>query len=73
MVVSAATDTAFTSPVSGTDNGNGHWSLSGLSDLSSGVSTTIYIKLQVNGQDKTTDGAAASGANAYTSFVVTAQ
>jgi hypothetical protein len=73
MVVSAATDTAFTSPVSGTDGGNGHWSLSGLSGLSSGVTTTIYVKMNVNDEDKTTSGAVASGTNAYTSFVITPQ
>jgi hypothetical protein len=73
MVVTAATDTAFTSPVSGVDGGNGHWSLAGISGLSSGVTATIYVKLSVNGEDKTTDGLAASGANAYTPFVVTPQ
>jgi len=73
MAVSAATDTAFTSPVIGADNGGGHWSLTGLSGLSSGVTATVYVKMQVNGQDKTSDGAAASGSNAYTSFIVTPQ
>ena len=73
MVVTASTDTAFSSPVSGVDGGNGHWSLAGISGLSSGVATTIYVKLNVNGEDKTTDGLAASGANAYTPFVVTPQ
>jgi hypothetical protein len=73
MVVTAATDTAFTSPVSGVDGGNGHWTLSGLSDLVPNQTTTIYVKLQVNGQNKTADGAAASGTNAYTPFLVTPQ
>jgi hypothetical protein len=73
MVVSAATDTAFTAPVVGTDAGNGHWSLAGLGGLTSGVTTTIYVKLQVNGENKTTNGAAASGANSYTPFIVTPQ
>ena len=73
MAVSAATDTTFTSPVIGADNGGGHWSLTGLSGLSSGVTATVYVKMQVNGQDKTSDGAAASGSNAYTSFIVTPQ
>jgi len=72
MVVSAATDTAFTSPVSGVDGGNGHWSLA-VGGLSSGVATTIYVKMNVNGENKTTNGTTASGANAYTSFVVTPQ
>jgi hypothetical protein len=73
MVVTAATDAAFTSPVSGVDGGNGHWSLPGISGLSSGVSTTIYVKLRVNDEDKTTDGLDATGANSYTPFVVTPQ
>ena len=74
MVVSAATDTAFTSPASVvTDNGNGHWTLSGLSGLVSGQTTTIYVKLNVNGEDKTTNGALASGVNAYQPYVVTPQ
>jgi hypothetical protein len=73
MTVTAATDTAFSSPIVGVDGGNGHWSLPGLGGLTSGVTTTIYIKMNVNGEDKTTNGAAPSGANAYTSFVVTPQ
>ncbi len=71
MVVSAATDTSFASPGTSFDNGNGHWVVSGLSGLSSGVTSTIYVKLQVNGQDKTTNGSAASGSNAYAAFAVT--
>jgi len=73
MVVSAATDTAFSSPVIGTDGGDGHWSLSGLTGLTSGVTTTIYVKLQVNLEDKTTNGTTASGSNAYQPYVVTPQ
>jgi hypothetical protein len=72
MVVTAATDTAFTSPISGVDGGNGHWSLA-VGGLSTGTTATIYIKMNVNGEDKTTNGAAAAGINAYTSFVVTPQ
>jgi hypothetical protein len=74
MVVSAATDTAFTSPASVvTDYGNGHWSLSGLSGLVSGQTTTIYVKLSVNGENKTTNGLAPTGTNAYQPYVVTPQ
>jgi hypothetical protein len=56
-----------------TDNTNGHWSVSGFSNLVSAQTGTIYVKLNVNSQDKTTNGAAASGGNAYATFVVTPQ
>ncbi len=70
--VQASADNTFASNVvSGTDNGNGHWSLAGITDLATAGTHTIYVKLQVNGQDKTTNGAAASGTNAYQTFVVT--
>jgi hypothetical protein len=73
MSVQAAMDSAFASPLTAADNGNGHWSVSGLSGLVSAQTTTVYVKVNVNGQDKTTNGAAASGSNAYASFVVTPQ
>jgi hypothetical protein len=72
MIVQASTDNTFASNVvSGTDDGNGHWSLAGITDLSTAGTHTVYVKLNVNGQDKTTDGAAASGMNAYQTFIVT--
>jgi len=71
MTVQASTDSSFSSSVGGADKGNGHWSLSGLSGLVSGQTATIYVKLNVNNQDKTTNGNAASGANAYATFLVT--
>jgi hypothetical protein len=49
----------------------GHWSLSDLTGLVSGQTGTIYIKLNVNGEDKTTDGNPVSSANAYATFTVT--
>jgi len=74
MIVSASTDSAFASGVAtGIDDAHGHWSLSGLTNLVSAQTTTVYVKLNVNGQDKTTNGAAASGGNAYATFVVTPQ
>jgi hypothetical protein len=69
MTVEASTDGSTW--VTGTDNGGGHWSLSGLSGLSTGVTGTVYIKLNINNEDKTTDGSAPSGSNAYASFTVT--
>ena len=53
----------------------GHWSVPGLSALTSGVTGTIYVQMNVgNGtavEQKTTDGMAVSGANGYASFIVT--
>ena len=73
MTMQASMDSAFTSPLSAVDNGNGHWSVSGLTGLVSAQTTTIYVKLNVNSQNKTTNGAVASGSNAYATFVVTPQ
>jgi hypothetical protein len=71
MIVTAATDSSFTSPVSAVDDGNGHWSVSGLSGLTSGSTGTIYIKMNINTMDKTTDGKTPSGSNGYATFAVT--
>lgn len=70
MTVQASSDSSFSTPVTGTDKGNGHWSLSGLTGLVSGQTATIYVKLNVNSQDKTTNGNAASGTNGYATFLV---
>ena len=69
VAVSASTD--GTNWVAATDNTGGRWSVTGLSGLVSGQTGTIYVKLSVNGEDKTIDGNAASGANAYAKFTVT--
>ncbi len=68
MTVEASTDLA--NWVSATDNSHGHWSVGGISGLLSGQTGTIYVKVNVNGEDKTTDGNAPSGSNAYASFTV---
>jgi hypothetical protein len=73
MTVQASMDSAFSSLLTVDDNGNGHWSVSGLTGLVSAQTSTVYVKLSVNVQDKTTDGAAASGSNAYATFIVTPQ
>jgi hypothetical protein len=73
MTVQASMDSAFSSPMIAVDNGDGHWSVSGLTGLVSAQTTTVYVKLSVNGQNKTTNGAAASGSNAYATFIVTPQ
>jgi len=69
MTVDASTDGS--SWVAATDNTKGSWSIPGLSGLVSGTTGTIYVRMKVNGEDKTTDGNAASGANGYATFVVT--
>ncbi len=57
--------------IAATDNGNGHWSVTGLTGLTSGVAGKIYVRLTVNGEQKTTDGSAAAGTNGYQEFTVT--
>jgi hypothetical protein len=56
-----------------TDNGNGHWSASGISGLTDDVQGTLYVKLTVNGEQKTTNGGApaGNGTNDYGIFLVT--
>lgn len=67
--VSVSTDE--TNWIPATDYTGGHWSVSGLSGLSAGVTGTIYVKITINGEQKTTDGSAVSGANGYAAFTVT--
>jgi hypothetical protein len=77
VVVTASTDSTFpVSPgatVDATDDGNGHFSFTGLTDLVSAATHTVYVKLNVDAEDKTSDGLAtnASGTNLYQSFKVT--
>lgn len=66
--VEASTD--GTTWVPGTSEG-AHWSLPGLVGLASGAAGHVYVRLTVNGEQKTTDGNAPSGANAYADFTVT--
>jgi hypothetical protein len=70
VTVQASTD-GSTWSADAAETSTGHWSLSGLSGLVSGQTGTLYIKLNVNGEDKTTDGNAASGSNGYAVFTVT--
>ncbi|MDD2733105.1 MAG: hypothetical protein PHF56_04125 [Desulfuromonadaceae bacterium] len=50
-----------------TDSGNGHWTATGITP---DVSSKIYVKLTVNGLQKTTDGAAVGAANGYQTFTI---
>lgn len=68
MTVEASTDNG-SSWNSLTDDGGGHWSVSGLSGLGSGG--TIKLRLILNSEQKTTDGLAVSaGANDAATFTV---
>ena len=69
MSVEASAD-GGSSWVPAIDNANGHWSVPGLTGLVSGMTGTIYVKMTVNAEDKTTDGNAVSGANGYATFIV---
>lgn len=66
MTVEASTDKAAWTALN--DDGNGHWSKAGLQTLSPGAH--LYIRLMVNGEQKTTDGSAAGTSNAYGDFTV---
>jgi hypothetical protein len=69
VVVEASTDK--TNWIAATETSNGHWTVAGLPGLTSGVAGSIYVRLTVNGEQKTTDGAAVGAANAYQTFTVT--
>jgi len=69
--IEVAVSTDETNWIPATDYTGGHWSVSGLSGLTADVTGTIYIKITINGEQKTTDGSAVSGANGYAAFTVT--
>lgn len=53
------------------EEGSGYFSVSGLAGLSDGEEGSILVRLFINGTQRTTDGQAASGENAYQVFTVT--
>jgi hypothetical protein len=70
----AATDSTFTTPLPAVHSANGHWTIDVSSlGLVAGTQATVNLKLKVNGEDKTTDGLAAAGANASVAFTATPQ
>lgn len=71
MAVEVSTD--GTNWSAATDNGTGHWSVSGISGLTNGAEGNVYVRLTVNGEQKTTTGAAPAGdgSNDYATFTVT--
>jgi hypothetical protein len=68
MTVEASTDGA--NWVVATDKGSGHWSVAGLTGLSSGVGGSVYVRVTVNGEQKTTDGLPVTGTNGHATFTV---
>jgi hypothetical protein len=59
--------------VSATENGHGHWTAAGISGLTDNTEGTLYVKLGVNGEQKTTDGNAPTGdgSNDFAMFSLT--
>ena len=59
--------------VDATELGNGYWLASAISGLSNGVQGQLYVKLSVNGEQKSTDGQipAGDGTNDYATFTIT--
>jgi len=69
MSVELSTDQ--TNWIAATDNGSGHWSASGITGLTDGSQGTLYVRLIVNGEQKTDDGNAPDGIADYAEFKVT--
>lgn len=69
IVVDVSTDKSTWIPA--TDLGTGHWSVSGLTGLTAGTAGSIFVRLTVNGEQKTTDGVALGTENGYQTFTVT--
>ncbi len=66
-LVTASTDSTFvTGTVTASDDGNGHWSMPGISDLLTAGTYTVYVKLNVDGENK-----AVNGTIPYAAFKVT--
>ncbi len=68
IVVEVSTDGSTW--VTATADGGGYWTAVGLTGLTSGTEGSIYVKLSVSGEQKTTNGQAADGSNDYATFTV---
>jgi len=69
ITVEVSTDASSWSTA--TETANGHYAVTGLTGLTDGVQADIYVRLTVNGEQKTTDAASSAGANGYATFTVT--
>lgn len=65
MTVEVSNDKTTWTPL--TDSGNGHWTVAGIEP---DMNNKIYVKLTVNGLQKTTDGAAVGAANGYQTITI---
>ena len=70
ILVEVSTDKTTWLPATDASN-NGHWSVSGLTGLTPGTAASIYVRLTVNGLQKTTDGSIVGATNGYQTFSVT--
>ncbi len=57
--------------VTATETANGHYAVTGLSGLTDGTTADVYVRVTVNGEQKTTTAAIVDGANGYATFSVT--
>lgn len=57
--------------VTATETANGHYAVTGLTDLTDGTTADVYVRVSVNGEQKTTDSASVSGMNGYATFTIT--
>lgn len=64
----ASLDPSFASAFTGSDLGNGHWTIPGISGLSSGSTNTLYVKLTVDGDVKT--AGTGTTADPYATFLL---
>jgi hypothetical protein len=69
IAVEVSTDKATW--ITATDAGNGHWTAAGLTGLTAGTTGSVYVRLTVNGLQKTTDGNVVGANNGYQTFTVT--
>lgn len=65
MTVDASTD-GGTTWLPMTDKGGGHWEISGMTGLTSGVAGTITVRMSINGTAKTSDGTSGGTAASFT-------
>jgi len=71
MSVEVSTDASTWLPA--TDSGNGHWTVSGISGLTDGTAGSVYVRVTINSEQKTSDGMApmGDGSNDYAVFTLT--
>ena len=69
--IAVAMSTDLSSWVTATADGNGYWAAAGLTGLTNDTEGSVYVKLSVAGEQKTTNGEVADGSNDYAAFTVT--